>query len=218
MKMSDMLRSRELNEKWVGKVSGRLTVVGWPFTVRIYRGIKECRVVCKCECGRHAAINLNWLSRGKAKSCGCKASRCEFAVHQGASAKHRSEYDIWKGMKRRCADEDNKWYGGRGIKVCSRWLVFSAFLKDMGPRPSQKHSIDRINSSGDYEPGNCRWATSEEQSKNKRLVARNDISIPAAAKALHISTDKIYRRVRKGMSVTDAIISALQSQGTTAQP
>lgn len=75
-------------------------------------------------------------------------------------------------MKGRChhpATRDYHLYGGRGIRVCARWeSSFEAFLTDMGRKPSPKHSIDRINPDGDYEPGNCRWATPLEQSANRR--------------------------------------------------
>jgi len=85
-------------------------------------------------------------------------------------AEHRS---IWRGMLRRCYDRTDisyQWYGGRGVAVCTKWANnFWDFYRDMGPRPSDGHSIDRINSDGDYEPDNCRWATAKEQAANRRV-------------------------------------------------
>lgn len=81
------------------------------------------------------------------------------------------EYRAWHSMKQRCLNPNcSRWdkYGGRGIAICQIWLdSFEAFLADMGPRPSQDHSIDRVDNDGDYEPGNCRWATRSEQQRNK---------------------------------------------------
>lgn len=92
-------------------------------------------------------------------------------------------YRSWKVMKNRCTREaDNAWenYGGRGIKVCDKWLAFAGFLEDMGERP-ENTTLDRIDNNGNYEPGNCRWATVKEQSRNRRdnhIVEYNGMKMP----------------------------------------
>lgn len=83
------------------------------------------------------------------------------------------EYRAWSDMRRRCADKENLLYGGRGITVCDRWLEsFESFMADMGLRPSDGHSLDRIDANGNYEPSNCRWATITEQNRNLRANRR----------------------------------------------
>lgn len=97
------------------------------------------------------------------------------------------EYRVWIGIRRRCFDpsrEKYHLYGGRGITVCQRWNEsFDDFLSDMGHRPSPKHQIDRINTDGNYEPSNCRWATVTEQIRNRR----NSLVVTAFGKTLTIA-------------------------------
>lgn len=125
------------------------------------------------------------------------------------------EYRVWAGMKVRCANPKSQdWhrYGGRGIAVCDRWRdSFENFYADMGPRPSSKHSIDRIDSDGNYEPANCRWATSKEQAnnwktRNRRITHNGEtLSIPEWAERLGITRESLRDRLDAGWSVSDAL-------------
>ena len=128
--------------------------------------------LCRCDCGVEKEVRYDHLRQGKVVSCSCRNEAMRKAglhrTHGHAPVgNHSPTYRVWAGMKGRCASATSEYYGARGITVCDRWQVYENFLEDMGERPKGK-SIDRINSDGNYEPGNCRWATPEVQATNQR--------------------------------------------------
>jgi hypothetical protein len=131
---------------------------------------KHIMWLCVCDCGNHINVRLNNLRSGGTVSCGCK--KLEGNSNRKHSKTGTTEYRAWAHMKARCSNPnhvDFHNYGGRGIKVCQRWSEsFEAFLEDMGQRPSDMTSIDRIDVNGDYSKDNCRWANAYIQSRNKR--------------------------------------------------
>lgn len=132
--------------------------------------------------------------------------------HGGAKrgAARDREYVAWQNMKRRCDNPRNKSYadyGGRGIKVCGRWRnSYEAFIADMGRAPTDGHTIDRINVDGDYEPGNCRWATRQEQTENRRVnktyIFVDGKSLKQIAVEAGISYYTVYSRYKTGRKLT----------------
>lgn len=127
-------------------------------------------------------------------------------THGEASATTTIEYQSWEAMINRCvvgSEHYDKYYRERGIAVCDRWRQFENFLADMGRKPSRGHSLDRIDNDGNYEPGNCRWATKKEQMRNTRqnhLLTHNGETrcISEWAEVLGVSRDRIWGRIRRG--------------------
>lgn len=169
----------------------------------------RCRhVICVCDCGKEFRTSKSNLYSGKTKSCGCIRS-----TQGGLTKTHRAEYFAWKGMHRRCSDtKAGSWlhYGGRGISVCDRWASFDNFLADLGSKPSPDMSIDRIDVNGNYDPANCRWATSHTQMRNRQdsivLMANGtSMHIEDWSKHLRIATQTIRQRLLRGDSPERAL-------------
>lgn len=155
-------------ENLIGRRFGRLVAIG--AAAPVPRGRKmAARWRCVCDCGEVKDVRGEDLRSGNSTSCGCgqrEKARSRLLSHGQSNTQ---VYKVWAQMKQRCTNpNDDKFdlYGGRGIKVCQRWAdSFEAFRDDMGPRP-RGFSIDRIDGDGNYEPGNCRWATAKVQGEN----------------------------------------------------
>ena len=135
--------------------------------------LRRRQVLCLCDCGNETKKYLVDLMRGHIVTCSlsCPLNNTHISKTTHGMT-HSREYRIWRNIKSRCLNSKSTnyhLYGGRGIKICPEWEnSFEQFLNDMGPAPSEIHSIDRINSDGNYEKDNCRWATPEEQGQNTR--------------------------------------------------
>lgn len=163
---------------------GRLVVLRDAPSKGVGRNKQRC-VECRCDCGVVKEYRLHSLRNGGTRSCGCLSREVAGDTFRTHGMSTLVEYQIWKGMLRRCSVESEdcyRNYGGRGISVCARWRGdFLSFYEDMGSRPSLEHSIDRKNNDGSYScghcdecvangwPANCRWATHKEQSRNMRV-------------------------------------------------
>ncbi len=200
----------------IGKKYGRWTVVAFSHT-----GERNRRFwLCRCQCGTERAVIGTTLTCGRSRSCGCIAA--DFLTKHGFCrvACVSPAWRTWSAMIQRCYNPRNNEfanYGGRGIAVCERWRdAFTNFLSDMGEKPPGL-SIERIDNNGNYEPGNCRWATQKEQSRNMRKnvffsYGGTSLIIQDWSEKTGIKTGTISKRLSRGWTFDKAITTPVDTR------
>lgn len=200
----------------VGDRFGKLVVIS--ILQRKYRA-QASLVECRCDCGTIKIRSPRHLFHDKIKSCGCSWRENKKKIHgHTIGGKKSKTYRTWRSMMQRCYRvKERKYaiYGGRGISVCERWHTFSNFLLDMGEVPP-KLTLDRINCNGNYEPSNCRWATINQQARNKRtttIVEYAGVKKPVSdwADEIGIKATTLRNRLRRGWSAEKALTTPVMN-------
>lgn len=181
-------------------------------------GVMVPQWFCVCLCGKVVIVEGGDLRRGTTKSCGCHIGHCSGHKNETHGESNSSEYSVWWGIHRRCYNKKDRCYhnyGGRGIIVCYRWNRdnpegIKNFIKDMGRRPSNFHTIERIDVNKGYSPDNCIWALNTEQCKNKTTSRRHTYKGRTLiqsdwAKILSVTPSKIQYHIWSGKSFEDTV-------------
>ena len=190
----------------IGSTFGRLTVVEYSRSYVSPSGYIRSFVRCLCQCGSEKEIDLVAMRAGRILSCGCVRNERTSKARKTHGMSKTNTYKIWAGMVGRCTNPRNKsfkFYGGRGIKVCERWLCFDNFYSDMGERKPGE-SIERINVNGGYEPSNCCWIPIDRQHENRRDVK---ITPAIGAKILDMAKAGVpVASIRKTLDLSDSSV------------
>lgn len=215
----------------IGERFGHLVVASEPF-IWIVKWYQPVCHTCICDCGVKTDVLVMRLRSRDTRSCGCVYKRIrsqngKATIHiaQQKNTKHgytkggrKPEYRVWQGIKERCLKPEHKSYkdyGGRGIKICERWMKFENFIADMGDRPSNFYSIERRDNDGDYEPGNCCWVQKRQQARNSRnnhIVEYNGKSqtLVEWSEELGMTFSTIRTRLHRGWSVERALSTRIK--------
>lgn len=191
--------------------------VGYLTAVRFHGRGKNGKAlwVFLCDCGNEKILGQGQMEKQKARgitaSCGCKRKQTISQKRTRHGLSNHPVHHVWHAMLDRCRLISHPaWgnYGGRGIRVCSRWLVFENFFEDMGPSYKPGLQLDRIDNNGDYEPLNCRWTTREVQGNNRRTnriikTPRGEMTLAQAAREFKIGITTLHARLQAGWSEED---------------
>lgn len=187
------IRRRSDFKDLTGMTFGRWTVLNLAAT-----NTRQAYWHCRCSCGVERECRGDQLKAGTSVSCGCYMVECRTTHGKSLTP----TYYTWKSVLARCTNPKSTFfhrYGGRGITVCERWMKFDNFIADMGERPAGKN-LDRENNNGNYEPGNCRWATQKQQCLNKcnnRIIEIDGVSksVPEWCKHFGVALTTAYSRL-----------------------
>lgn len=201
-----MKRYKDLKNKKFGNLM--------PISMEYVKG-KRAFWKCLCDCGNEKIIRADHLISGHTQSCGCISKSTHKATHSKHNKSDTKLYKIWSSIKQRCFYEKStnyKNYGGRGISICKEWKDNFQSFYDWSISSGYKEglSIDRVDVNGIYCPENCRWATIIEQSNNKRnnvIIEFNGVKKPLNywEQKTGLSREIIYKRIRRGWEVKDAL-------------
>jgi hypothetical protein len=203
----------------IGKRFGRLVVIE-----KTTEHNKSGRLLylCKCDCGTEKKMPSFYFTGGDTKSCGCllsETTKKRSTKHGLRKSKyHKKVYYAWLSLRDRCNNKTNetfnKYYRGKGIKVCERWNDFTLFLADMGmpPEDGKRYSVDRIDVNGDYCPENCRWATDIQQANNRtnnRYIEQDGVKYTVAdfCRKNNISEALVRSRIAEGKTTIDEFLT-----------
>ena len=179
----------------------------------------QSRFLCKCDCGNETIVHALNLKKGSTKSCGCYRQECGVKNNTIHGMTGTLVYKIWRLMIARCEDSKEvsyKNYGGRGITVCKQWRYsFETWYADMGEMPTPKHTLERINNDGNYEPSNCRWATWKEQCNNRRnnhIIEFNGQckTIAQWSDIIGIPQGTLFARIHAGWTIEKSLTQELR--------
>ena len=210
------------DEKWRGVKINSLTIIGFE---HVNRGRTTAwNWICRCECGTMKSIIPIKVLTGNTTSCGCHKNKAISEYNENVKKRHgcarngkkKRIYTIWSGMRARCSNpnlHDYPNYGGRGIKVCEEWKNSFEAFRDWAYKNgyNDELSLDRMDVNGDYCPENCKWATREEQQRNKQKTERyeykgNLVTLAEIAEDCGVRYGTLYQRIKYyGLSLEEAI-------------